>query len=240
MIKVYRHSFQKILLCTSFLILAACASNSSGPVPDGHYRVQPGDNLYRIGLRFGQSVNTLAAWNNLRDTSQIEVGQVLRVRSSAARSGSAAASSQRSRSSASSSRNTASGASTVAPVNRLNLQWPVDGGRNNIIANYNGSTNKGIDIGGSRGTPVKAAAAGQVLYAGEEVRGYGKLILISHNSSTLTAYAHNDSISVSKGQSVRAGQTIATMGSSDTDRVRLHFEVRINGKAVNPMPYLNR
>ena len=87
---------------------------------------------------------------------------------------------------------------------------------------------------------MKAAAAGKVLYAGEEVRGYGKLILVSHNSSTLTAYAHNDSISISKGQNVRAGQTIATMGSSDTDRVKLHFEVRINGKAVNPMPYLNR
>ncbi len=238
MITVNRFPFKKILFGASFLILAACAgTQATGPVPDGHYRVQPGDNLYRIGLRFGQSVNTLAAWNNLRDTSQIEVGQVLRVRANAARSGSSAAT-QRNRTTT--SRSSTAGARTVAPTNSLKLQWPVDGGSGNIIANYNGSTNKGIDIGGSRSTPVKAAAAGKVLYAGEEVRGYGKLILVSHNSSTLTAYAHNDSISVSKGQNVRAGQTIATMGSSDTDRVKLHFEVRINGKAVNPMPYLNR
>ena len=218
-----------VVLAAAVGILSACAgSASTGPVPEGHYRVQPGDNLYRIGLRFGQSVNTLARWNNLRDTSQIEVGQVLRVRSGS--SGSA------NRSAGSSSRT----ATTVAPVNRLSMQWPVADGSRNIIANYNGTTNKGIDIGGTRGEPVKAAAAGKVLYVGEGVRGYGKLILINHNSSTLTAYAHNDALHVQKDQTVRAGQTIATMGSSDADRVKLHFEVRINGKAVNPMPYLNR
>ena len=230
MMIINRIPFKKILFGASFLILAACAGNSaSGPVPDGYYRVQPGDNLYRIGLRFGQSVNTLARWNNLRDTSQIEVGQVLRVRSGSSSSASRSTSSSGSRT-----------ATTVAPVNRLNMQWPVAEGSRNIIANYNGTTNKGIDIGGTRGEPVKAAAAGKVLYVGEGVRGYGKLILINHNSSTLTAYAHNDALHVQKDQTVRAGQTIATMGSSDSDRVKLHFEVRINGKAVNPMPYLNR
>ena len=218
-------SLKAVVLAAAVGILSACAgSASTGPVPEGHYRVQPGDNLYRIGLRFGQSVNTLARWNNLRDTSQIEVGQVLRVRSGS--SGSAGSSSRT--------------ATTVAPVNRLSMQWPVADGSRNIIANYNGTTNKGIDIGGTRGEPVKAAAAGKVLYVGEGVRGYGKLILINHNSSTLTAYAHNDALHVQKDQTVRAGQTIATMGSSDADRVKLHFEVRINGKAVNPMPYLNR
>ena len=218
-------SLKIVVLAAAVGILSACAgSASTGPVPEGHYRVQPGDNLYRIGLRFGQSVNTLARWNNLRDTSQIEVGQVLRVRSGS--SGSAGSSSRT--------------ATTVAPVNRLSMQWPVADGSRNIIANYNGTTNKGIDIGGTRGEPVKAAAAGKVLYVGEGVRGYGKLILINHNSSTLTAYAHNDALHVQKDQTVRAGQTIATMGSSDADRVKLHFEVRINGKAVNPMPYLNR
>ena len=218
-------SLKAVVLAAAVGILSACAgSASTGPVPEGYYRVQPGDNLYRIGLRFGQSVNTLARWNNLRDTSQIEVGQVLRGRSGS--SGSAGSSSRT--------------ATTVAPVNRLSMQWPVADGSRNIIANYSGTTNKGIDIGGTRGEPVKAAAAGKVLYVGEGVRGYGKLILINHNSSTLTAYAHNDALHVQKDQTVRAGQTIATMGSSDSDRVKLHFEVRINGKAVNPMPYLNR
>ncbi|MCS4533593.1 peptidoglycan DD-metalloendopeptidase family protein [Neisseria montereyensis] len=219
-------ALKKYGFLVSLTILTACAGTpANGPVPDGYYRVQRGDNLYRIGLRFGQSTKTLAAWNNLRDPSKIEVGQVLRVRSG---SSSSTSSTSRTRS-----------ARTVAPTNRLHMQWPIDNGKANIIKTYNGTSNKGIDIGGVRGTPVRAAADGKVLYAAEGLRGYGKLILISHNSSTLTAYAHNDTFLVKKGQTVKAGQTIATMGSSDTDRVKLHFEVRINGKAVNPTPYLN-
>ena len=126
------------------------------------------------------------------------------------------------------------------PVNRLDMQWPVENGNSNVIQTYDGAGSKGIDIRGEQGQPIKAAAAGEVLYAGEEVRGYGKLILISHNTATITAYAHNDTILVQKGQSVTAGQQIATMGSSDTDIFKLHFEVRINGKAVNPVPYLTK
>lgn len=212
---------KKILPAATALVLAACAATSSdGPVPEGHYRVQSGDTLYRISQRFGQSVQTLAAWNNLKDPTKIEVGQVLKVRAQGR--------------SQESSRKT----QTIAPTNRLTLQWPVSNGSANIIEHYNGSTNKGIDIAGELGMPVRAAAAGKVLYAGEDVRGYGKMVLISHNSSTITAYAYNDSFTVQKGQTVQAGQTIATMGSTDTDRVKLHFEVRINGKAVNPTQYL--
>ncbi|MBP8025272.1 MAG: LysM peptidoglycan-binding domain-containing protein, partial [Neisseria sp.] len=133
-------SLKAVVLAAAVGLLSACAgSASTGPVPEGHYRVQPGDNLYRIGLRFGQSVNTLARWNNLRDASQIEVGQVLRVRSGSSSSASRSTSSSGSRT-----------ATTVAPVNRLNMQWPVAEGSRNIIANYNGTTNKGIDIGGTR------------------------------------------------------------------------------------------
>lgn len=164
--------------------LAACAGGpSTGPVPDGYYRVKPGDTLSQIAKRYGQNVNTLASWNNLNNASQIEVGQVLRVRKNAAnrpRSGSTDISSAR----------------TVAPVNRLTLQWPVDNGKNSIIRGYDNATNKGIDIGGTLGQSVKSAAAGTVLYVGEEVRGYGKLILISHSDFSITAYAHNDTILV--------------------------------------------
>ncbi|MCP1659516.1 lipoprotein NlpD [Neisseria perflava] len=212
------------------VLLAACAGNKTGSVPDGYYRVQQGDTLYRIAKRYGQSVSTLAAWNNIPNSSKIEVGQVLRVK----RSGSASRSA-----SGSSSRYNAASARTVTPVNRLNLQWPVDNGRNSVIQRYNGTSSKGIDIAGQRGEPIKAAAAGKVIYVGEGVRSYGKLVLISHNNATITAYAHNDSILVQENQQVRAGQAIASMGSSDADRVKLHFEVRINGKAVDPMPYLN-
>lgn len=213
------------------LALAACSSSnapSKRAVADGHYRVKPGDTLYRIAKRYGQSVHTLAAWNNLSDASKIEVGQVLRVR----RGGSARTVHARSN-----TRNTAA-ARPVAPINRIRLQWPTDAAAANIVQRYNGVTSKGIDIAGQRGQAVKAVAGGKVLYVGEGVRGYGKLILLSHNNSTITAYAHNDTLLVRDEQSVSAGQTIATMGSSDTDRVKLHFEVRINGKAVDPIPYL--
>lgn len=157
----------------------------------------------------------------MRDTSKIEVGRVLRIR-------------RNTRPISQSNQAT----QAVAPTNRLNLQWPVENGRNSVIKQYNGTTNKGIDIAGTPGEPVKSAAAGKVLYVGEEVRGYGKLILISHNDYAITAYAHNDALLVQKDQQVAAGQQIATMGSTDTDSVKLHFEVRLNGKAVNPMPYL--
>lgn len=209
-----------ILLAGMVTLLAACASAPSKPVPEGHYRVQSGDTLYRIAKRYGQSVQTLAAWNNLSDTSKIEVGQVLRVRRHTAANPAAAR--------------------TVTPVNRLQLQWPVENGSSNIIGRYNGVANKGIDISGYRGQIVKAAADGQVIYVGEGVRGYGKLILISHTTSTITAYAHNDNILVQKDQNVRAGQPIGNMGSTESDQVKLHFEVRINGKAVDPMAHLPR
>lgn len=212
--------WKTILLTGMVALLAACASNQTKPVPEGYYRVQSGDTLYRIAKRYGQNVQTLVAWNNLPNSSKIEVGQVLRVRRDAAANPSASRS--------------------VTPVNRLQLQWPVDNGSNSIIQRYNGVTNKGIDISGYRGQTVKAAAAGQVIYVGEGVRSYGKLILISHNTSTITAYAHNDNILVQKDQNVRAGQPIGNMGSTDSDRVKLHFEVRINGKAVDPMTHLPR
>lgn len=209
-----------VLLAAVTAVLAACASGPSKPVPEGHYRVQSGDTLYRIAKRYGQSVQTLAAWNNLSDSSKIEVGQVLRVRRHAAANPAAAR--------------------PVTPINRLQLQWPVENGAGNIIEPYNGVANKGIDISGYRGQAVKAAADGQVIYVGEGVRGYGKLILISHNTSTITAYAHNDNILVQKDQNVHAGQPIGNMGSTDSDQVKLHFEVRINGKAVDPMAHLPR
>ncbi len=215
---------------TIVLLLCACAGTSSTAVPDGHYRVQRGDTLYRISQRFGQPVSTLIAWNRLSNPNQLEVGQVLRVGSNR---GSASRSSQQP--SSANTRRAAATERSVVASNRLNFQWPV---RGPILAQYNGSTRKGIDIGGSRGTPVKAAAAGTVLYAGDEVRGYGNLILIRHSNSTITAYAHNDSLRVKNQQTVQAGETIATMGDSAADQVKLHFEIRINGKAVNPLNYL--
>ena len=123
---------------------------------------------------------------------------------------------------------------------RLDLSFGIFARRGKKYSCYNGTTSKGIDIAGTQGQQIRSAAAGTVIYVGEEVRGYGKLILISHNDYTITAYAHNDTLLVQKDQKVQAGQVIATMGSSDSDSVKLHFEVRLNGKAVDPLPYLTR
>ena len=205
----------KTLSCAAAVsLLAACASSNPSGTPDGYYRVQSGDTLNRIAMRFNQTPAVLAKWNNLSDPSKISVGQLLRVRQNAGGKGGA-------------------GEQTV-PHKRLQFNLPSD---NAVLTRYDGR-NKGIDFDGKPGDPVKAAADGKIMYAGNGVRGYGNLILISHNPGTLTAYAHNDKLLVKKGQTVRAGDTIATMGSSDAERVKLHFEVRINGKAVNPEPLL--
>lgn len=98
--------------------------------------------------------------------------------------------------------------------------------------------NKGIDIAGQRGQDVVATAAGVVVYAGNALRGYGNLIIIKHNDEYLSAYAHNDSLLIKEGQSVKTGQKIASMGSTGTNSVRLHFEIRYKGKSVNPEHYL--
>jgi lipoprotein NlpD len=98
--------------------------------------------------------------------------------------------------------------------------------------------NKGIDIGGQRGQSIVSTAKGTVVYSGNALRGYGNLIIVKHNDNYLSAYAHNDRLLVNEGQSVKAGQKIATMGSSGTNNVKLHFEIRYQGKSVNPQRYL--
>ncbi len=115
--------------------------------------------------------------------------------------------------------------------------WPT---RGRVISNFSvgDQGNKGIDIAGQRGQAIISTAAGTVVYSGNALRGYGNLIIIKHNDDYLSAYAHNERLLVSEGQNVKAGQKIATMGSSGTKSVRLHFEIRYQGKSVNPKRYL--
>ena len=113
--------------------------------------------------------------------------------------------------------------------------WPSKGP---IVAEFDEVKNKGVDIGGAAGDAVLASADGKVVYAGEGLRGYGKLIILKHNNTFLTAYAHNQTLLVKEDQSVKKGQKIAEMGNSDADRVKLHFEVRRQGKPVDPTKYL--
>lgn len=114
--------------------------------------------------------------------------------------------------------------------------WPTQG---KVVANFNEATNKGLDIGGSTGQSIQAASSGKVIYSGSDLRGYGKLVIIKHNKTYLSVYAHNSKIIVKEGQIVALGQKIAEMGNTDSNSVKLHFEIRRLGKSVDPSRYLN-
>jgi lipoprotein NlpD len=116
-------------------------------------------------------------------------------------------------------------------------QWPVKGKLVELFSN-SAQGNKGIDITNSRGSKIKSAAKGKVVYAGNALRGYGKLVIIKHNDDYLSAYAHNERILVKEQQQINGGDVIATMGDTDANKVMLHFEIRFRGKSVNPLKYL--
>jgi len=237
-----------------------------GPPPPGYYRVKPGDTLYRIALENGQNYRDIATWNNLTNPNQIEVDQLLRVVPPGANvaastpgvvtapvpagnvtsvppsaaavppivgSGSGAVAAQPQSQSQPQAPALASDAS--APASSIALAWPV---RGPLLDSFDDAKNKGLNIGGAAGDPIKAAGDGRVVYAGNGLRGYGNLIIIKHDATFLTAYAHNRALMVKEGDAVTKGQKIAEMGNSDSDRVMLHFEVRRQGKPVDPLKYL--
>ena len=227
------------------------AENAGKP---GYYTVKPGDTLIRIGLETGQSWKDVARWNSLENANLIEVGQVLRVIAPVAVV--AAAGSDNAgvvtRPVTTTAIAPAAAAATspvkpavpvaVAPApaaagaeDDVGFIWPSSG---TLLAGFDEARNKGYDIGGKAGDPVLAAADGRVVYAGAGLRGYGNLIILKHNNTFLTAYAHNQSLLVKEDQAVRRGQKIAEMGSTDADRVKLHFEIRRQGKPVDPVRYL--
>ena len=219
------------------------------PVPPGFYRVKRGDTLIRIALDNGQSYRDIAAWNNITDPNLIEVDQVLRVKPppSTARvvtkpiepikpADSKASTDKKVATKKVEEKEVAAAepkADAVDPP--IKLSWPAKG---KLVEEFNEAKNKGIDIAGKMGEPIQAAADGKVVYAGNSLRGYGNLVIIKHDNTYLTAYAHNRTLVVKEGESVRKGQRIAEMGDSDANMVKLHFEVRMNGKPVNPMQYL--
>ena len=216
------------------------AENAGKP---GYYTVKPGDALIRIGLENGQSWKDIARWNNLENPNLIEVGQVLRVvppsQVATVVVGSDSATTSRPVTTATpapvaTSPAASSGGGSVSD-DGLGFMWPATGP---LLAGFDEARNKGYDIGGKAGDPVLAAADGRVVYAGAGLRGYGNLVILKHNNTFLTAYAHNQTLLVKEDQSVRKGQKIAEMGSTDADRVKLHFEIRRQGKPVDPARYL--
>ena len=212
------------------------AENAGKP---GYYTVKQGDTLHRIALEHGQTWRDLMRWNNLTNPDVIEVGQVLRV----AQPGTVAESSGvvvqpiTSAPGANSDSKTSTAKAAPAPLSDdgLGFIWPSSG---SVSAGFDEAKNKGLDITGKSGDPVLAAADGQVVYAGSGLRGYGNLIILKHNNTYLTAYAHNKALLVKEDQRVKKGEKIAEMGNTDADRVKLHFEVRRLGKPVDPMRVL--
>ena len=222
---------RRIACAALIALLSACGSAPVGP---GYYRVERGDTVYKIARSNRQSVQNIVRWNNLSNPDAIEVGQVLRVEPPAGTT--TARTSATPRAGASAPRETAdaadsSSAPSAAASPSISLVWPTSG---QVVRNFDGRDSKGIDIVNAAGTPVVAAAPGTVVYAGNGLRGYGNLLIIKHNGDYLTAYAHNQALFVKEGQSVSQGQKIAEMGSSDNDRVMLHFEVRYQGRSIDP------
>ncbi|UST53654.1 peptidoglycan DD-metalloendopeptidase family protein [Comamonadaceae bacterium OTU4NAUVB1] len=227
----------------------------------GYYTVRPGDTIRRIGVETGQTWQNLVRWNNLERPDIIEVGQVLRVIPPGTNPvGGAPTTAGGSIDPATgvvtrpvapqpaiAAGPTGAAASAAAPAavakpstpstgdEDVGWIWPAQG---TLLAGFSEAKNKGLDIGGKAGDAVIAAADGRVVYAGAGLRGYGNLIILKHNNTYLTAYAHNQTLLVKEDQSVQKGQKIAEMGNSDADRVKLHFEIRRQGKPVDPARYL--
>lgn len=225
----------RLLMCLIIgLALSGCAGNSSeGSYSGSVYTVKRGDTLSRISRMTGTSVRDLARMNGISPPYTIEVGQKLKVRGASSSSTKKSTTSKTAKVVPSS----AVPQSSWPPVGQRCWRWPASG---KVVMTYSTSEggNKGIDIAGSRGQPVYAAGAGKVVYVGNQLRGYGNLVMIKHNEDYITAYAHNDKLMVNNGQSVKIGQQIATMGSSDADSVRLHFQIRYRATAIDPLRYL--
>ncbi len=254
--------------CNIFcLLLAACGGGSLAPVnehstsarhPQGGYReVLAGDTLYSIAWESGRDYRDLAAWNRITAPYVIKPGQKLRLyppsNASLERRGVAPSPApiptppsqrtaiveklpERKKPPQEKSAETNKHQSPLGHAPSVSWTWPATGA---LLDRYaaNGP-NKGIDIGGKKGQPIMATAAGQVVYQGSGLRGYGQLIIIKHNADFLSAYAHCDRIYVKEGNVIKGGQKIADMGNSGTDRVKLHFEIRYRGTPVDPQIYL--
>lgn len=231
--------------------------------PGANYRVQRGDTLYAIAFRLGMDFQTLAAINGITKPYVIKIGQSLKTvppkstakptstKSVAKTSSSTGAaktpasgaptvaktkpSTTQSRS-ASAPKSSSAGSSTSRALGTVrNWRWPSTG---KVVRSYSDNLHKGIDISGRRGDAVRAVAAGVVVYAGTGVTGYGALLIVKHNDEYLSAYGHNDALLVKEGTYVEVGEKIARVGSTGTDTVKLHFEIRRNGKPVDPLKLL--
>ncbi len=251
----------RLLLVVAMALLTACGSQV-------YHRVQEGETVYSIGFLYGQEYQQIAAWNNLDASATLTPGQRLRVAppshvtdrirlrqgepevpergvSAPAEEDSVVVTAipeerqQRPMPQPLSQPAPPRQAAPAQPRQATSVQWsrPTDG---KVIKGYSSETlgNKGVDISGRLGQPVRAVSGGKVVYSGDGLINYGNLIIIKHDDRYLSAYGHNDRLRVKEGDSVAAGQHIADMGRAPDGTVMLHFEIRYNGKPVDPMRYV--
>ncbi|WP_445354779.1 peptidoglycan DD-metalloendopeptidase family protein [Microbulbifer sp. EKSA008] len=244
------------------VLLQAVSSCSSHKAPSSslrqppsikitHHTVGKGDTLYSIAWRYGKDFRQLAAINGIRSPYQIYPGQRIRLTGSVPTKSTASTQKKQKAPVArakpkTTQTTTAKKSLTPSPKRQstasrrsgsVNWRWPAKG---KVISHFRSGDplRKGVDIAGEKGESVLAAADGTVIYAGSALRGYGKLLIVKHNEVYLSAYAHNHRLLVKEGSRVKAGQRIAELGSSGTDRNKLHFEIRKNGQPVDPLAYL--
>ena len=226
--------------------------------PDGTYTVQPGDTLGSIAQSFGRDVREVARWNSIDDPARIRVGQVLRVVPPATQAATlpvtpvgpastrpldAPAVAPSIPPPAATDSGTGAGPVASIPESRpapaaptaSDWIWPASG---KVVDKFDEKRNKGISIAGKEGDPVVASADGTVVYSGSGLKGYGNLVILKHNDDFISAYAHNKQILVKQGQAVKRGQRIAEVGRTDATETKLHFEIRRQGKPVDPLAYL--
>lgn len=236
-----------VVCFAALLVLAGCTSGSLAPVSNlstgvpstSTYVVKPGDTLNKISRATGVAEGTLARINKITNPNILIVGQTLRLSDSqsppaVARTSSTPTQTAQTTQTSSPPASTESSPTRASDASLISWGWPAKG---KIIQGFT-TTTKGIDIAGTAGDPIEAAADGKVIFAGDGPRGLGNLIIVDHSNGFITAYAHNKSLLVKEGQTVKRGTKVAEMGQSDTTSVRLHFEVRRSGTPVDPLQYL--
>lgn len=251
MMKLTTPYFKLGISCLIATILSACTTVAEPeteqeeeyrpqyPISDdGLYTVREGDTWSYISVHFGRSMETLKCWNKIPNKNKIQVGQQIRVMPYKGKNAKKCLDLN------------SKSAEPVKVQTPQELQlpreqhkvlagfkpvWPTKG---SVISSFNGQTQKGIDISGKEGQTISAISDGTVVYAGEEIKGYGKMIVIRHNHLLMSTYSHNQNMLVGVGRQVKKGQKIAEMGRGKNAQPLLHFEILINNSPVNPVEYL--
>ncbi len=230
------------LVVALILVISACQNSPvHAPVSiigekNKYHIVRSGDTLYSIAWRYGKDYKSLARANKIAPPYTIFLDQKI-VMGDQGATGKAATREKKARKPVKVKPKTKQTSRTIANNATVTWRWPMKGA---ILKKFDGEINKGIDIAGNSGTRVNAAADGVVVYAGGNLRGYGKLVIVKHNDQFLSAYGNNRKISVSEGEEVKAGQMLAEAGTSASNVEMLHFEIRRDGKPKDPIGYLPR